>query len=74
MNKKMLKVVPLVAGGLALSAVLTACGSSDEVESVEAQNGTQLQELLLTAQKKVAWMVPRRQMTLSLGANPSHWW
>lgn len=51
MNKKMLKVVPLVAGGLALSAVLTACGSSDEVESVEAQNGTQLQELLLTAEE-----------------------
>lgn len=49
MDKKMLKVLPLMVGGLALGAALTACSSSEGVESVEARSGRQLQQLLLTA-------------------------
>lgn len=51
MNKKMHKVAPLLVGGLALTAALTACGSTDGAESVGAQSGAQLQELLLTAEE-----------------------
>lgn len=51
MNKKMFKAVPVLVGGLVFGATLTACGSSDGVDSVEAQTGTQLQELLLTAEE-----------------------
>lgn len=49
MDKKILKAAPLLLGGLVLSTTLTACSGSNGVESVAAQNGAQLQELLLTA-------------------------
>lgn len=49
MSKKIVTSTTLLAGGLALATMLSACGSSDGVESVEAQDGSTLQELLLTA-------------------------
>lgn len=49
MSKKNVTSTILLAGGLALATMLSACGSSDDVASVEAQDGSALQEMLLTA-------------------------
>lgn len=48
MTRKIIRPASVAVGGLALVLVLTACGESNEVESVEAQDGAILQELLLT--------------------------
>lgn len=48
MTRKIFRPASLAVGGLTLALVLTACGDSDEVTSVEARDGATLQEWLLT--------------------------
>ena len=48
MTRKMFRTASVAVGGLTLALALTACGDSNEVDSVEAQDGAALQELLLT--------------------------
>lgn len=48
MTRKIIRPASVTVGGLTLALVLTACADSNEVDSVEAQDGAALQELLLT--------------------------